>query len=379
MSAVREVATPLVRIVDAGLGADHQVQLVVSGLEDSQALMRAWSSSGATIERHGNRLHAVTTVHALARAAGRTLGGEAAEQMETLLRGAVHAWTGGPQPWTVRHDRVLHADGRPLVMGVVNVTPDSFSDGGAVYPDGHPDAAIALGRQLLAEGADVLDVGGESTRPGAEPVSGDEERGRVEPVVGALAAEGAVVSIDTTKPTVARAALDAGAMIVNDVGAAGDDELLGVVAESGAGYVLMHSRATPADMQDHARYDDVVADVFEALASARDRCVAAGIPERRIVVDPGIGFAKTTEHNLELLRRLRSLRSLGHPVAVGASRKSFLGKLLGAEDPTVRLEGSLACAVQATTAGAALVRAHDVAATVRAVTVAAALAIHELS
>lgn len=374
MPAASQPAQPLVRIVDARLGADHQVRLTVSRLDDPARLLRAWSSSGATIEQRGDRLEAVTTVQALARAAGRTLGGETAEALEAALRRAVAAWGGPLAPWTLRDGRVLRPQGRPLVMGVVNVTPDSFSDGGLAYPDRHPDAGIELGRRLLAEGADVLDVGGESTRPGAEAIDAEEERARTEPVVRALAGEGAVVSIDTTKPSVAKAALDAGAAIVNDVGLAGDAELLGIVAGSGAGYVLMHRRGTPADMQSRTDYDDVVAEVFEALAEGVERCEIAGIDPERIAVDPGIGFAKTPEQNVALLRELRSFRSLDRPVLLGASRKSFIGGLLGEEDPAERLEGSLACAVHAALSGSSVVRAHDVAPTVRALTVAGALA-----
>jgi dihydropteroate synthase len=374
MPAASPPSSPLVRIVEAGLGADHQVRLVVSRAAEAQALLRAWSSSGATIERNGDRLEAVSTVQALARAAGRTLGGETGDALEAALRRAVTAWGGAPLPWTVRDGRVLRADRRPLVMGVVNVTPDSFSDGGVVYPDRHPDAAVELGRELLAAGADVLDVGGESTRPGAQPVGADEELARVEPVIRALAGEGAVVSVDTTKPGVAKQALAAGAAIVNDVSAAGDDELLGLVANTGAGYVLMHSRGTPADMQSRTDYDDVIAEVFESLADGLQRCAAAGIESQRVAVDPGIGFAKTPRQNVALLGQLRSLRSLVHPVVVGASRKSFIGELLGDDDPASRLEGSLACAVHAAQAGSSVVRAHDVAATVRALTVAGALA-----
>ncbi len=272
--------------------------------------------------------------------------------------------------------RTLTPSRRPLVMGIVNVTPDSFSDGGQLYPEGHPEAAIAHGRRLLAEGADLLDVGGESTRPGAEPVPAHEELARVEPVVAGLAAEGAVVSIDTTKAEVARAALDAGASIVNDVFAARDDELLAVTAQAGAGYVLMHMRGTPADMRQRAVYDDVVAEVRDRLVEGLERCVAAGIPAEHVVIDPGIGFAKAPEHNLALLASLDVLVGLGQPVLVGASRKSFLGALLDQGDVDARLEGSLAAATAATLAGAAVLRVHDVRETVRAVTVAAALCEH---
>lgn len=365
---------PLVRIEDAGLGVEHQVCLVVSRLDNPQPLLRAWSSSGATIERQGQRLRAVTTVQALARAAGRTLGAETAARLEKTLEDAVAGWRGPAPSLPVAAGQQLDASARPLLMGVLNVTPDSFSDGGQVYPDGHPDAAIAAGRRLLAEGADLVDVGGESSRPGAEPVATEEERARVEPVVQALATDGAVVSIDTTKASVAEAALDAGAQIVNDVGAAANEELLAVAARAGATYVLMHTRATPQDMQRHTAYDDVVAEVFEFLADGIERCMQAGIAQERIVVDPGIGFAKTADHNVALLANLRSFRSLGQPVLMGASRKSFLGALLDEPEPQARLEGSLVCAGQAALAGATVVRAHDAAPTRRALTVAGALA-----
>ncbi len=270
----------------------------------------------------------------------------------------------------------LTAHRRPLVMGVVNVTPDSFSDGGRLYPQGHPEAAIAHGRTLLAQGADLLDVGGESTRPGAEPVSAAEELARTEEVVAGLAAEGAVVSIDTTKPEVARAALRAGAAIVNDVFGARDPDLLAATAEAEAGYVLMHMRGTPQDMRERAVYDDVVAEVRARLAEGLERCAEAGVPAEHVVVDPGIGFAKAPAHNLALLGALDVLRELGRPVLVGASRKSFLGALLDADDVDARLEGSLATAVAATLDGAGVLRVHDVRETVRAVTVAAALSDH---
>ena len=213
------VASPLVRIVDASLGADAQVKLVVSQVSRPDRLRSAWSSSGATLERVGDRVHATTTVEALARAAGRSLERAEFADLDRRLRESVAAW-GGPAPTLAARDVVLRTDRRPLVVGIVNVTPDSFSDGGASYPDGHPDVAVELGLRLVAAGADVLDVGGESTRPGAEPVAEDEELARTVPVVERLAAGGAVVSVDTRKAAVARAALAAGAAIVNDVSCA---------------------------------------------------------------------------------------------------------------------------------------------------------------
>lgn len=260
----------------------------------------------------------------------------------------------------------------PAIMGIANLTPDSFADGGVAYPEGHPAAGLALARGLLAEGAAVIDVGGESTRPGATPVPTAEEIRRVVPVVEGLAADGAVVSVDTTKPEVARAAVAAGAQIVNDV-AGGEPDLLEVVAETGAAYVLMHSRGTPATMRGLTDYDDVVAEVTAFLAEGLARCAAAGIDLERVAVDPGIGFAKTAEQSVALLRAVPGLRGLARPVLIGASRKSFLAALLDGAPVTERLEGSLAVAAVAAAQGAGILRVHDVAATVRAARVGAAL------
>ena len=254
-------------------------------------------------------------------------------------------------------------------MGVVNVTPDSFSDGGLFLDAG---AAIAHGRELLAEGADILDVGGESTRPGAAPVTAEEEVARTEPVVAALAGEGATVSIDTTKASVARAALAAGATYVNDVSALRfDPGLAEVVAASGARCCLMHMRGDPRTMQDDPRYDDVVSDVKAHLEERIAFAVGAGIAEERIDVDPGIGFGKTLEHNLELLRRLDEIVALGRPVVIGTSRKSFLGRLTGREVGE-RVPGTIATNVMALERGARVFRVHDVAPVRDALQVAAA-------
>lgn len=281
----------------------------------------------------------------------------------------------GPVP--LPDGRSLATHRRTLVMGVVNVTDDSFSDGGEVYPVGHPDAAVALGGTLLDEGADLIDVGGESSRPGARPVDEEEELRRVLPVVQRLASSGAVVSIDTVKPGVARAALAAGASIVNDVSAARSEELLAVTAAAGAAYVLMHTRGTPADMQDHSAYDDVLCEVHAALGDGLSRCSAAGIATEHVLVDPGIGFAKDVAGNLALLGGLDRLRSLGRPLLLGTSRKSFLGTLLAQDGRPApagdRLEASLATAVLAAAAGVGVVRVHDVHATVRALRVAHAV------
>jgi dihydropteroate synthase len=239
-------------------------------------------------------------------------------------------------------------------MGVLNVTPDSFSDGG-LWMD--PEAAIAHGREMIAEGADVIDVGGESTRPGAEAVSEEEELERVIPVVAGLAGE-ARVSIDTRKEAVARAAVAAGATIVNDVSA----ELWSVCAETGAAWVAMHMPAEPSVMQDHAVYDDVVSEVRDHLVARAEAARRAGVQE--IWIDPGIGFGKTAAHNLQLLRHLDTLVSTGWPVAVGTSRKSFLGVIgaIGGRNapPSDRLEGTVATTMWAMVAGADMVRVHDV-------------------
>jgi dihydropteroate synthase len=367
-----EVVKPVIRVEHAGLGHEAQVRLVVSGDVDLDHLRSVWVSSGAAVHAEGSRLHATTTVQALVRAAGRAFGAQTGRHFETVLRDAITAWDGAPPPVPTAGG-VLATDARPLVMGVVNVTPDSFAEDVPLYPGDHPRAAIDHGRRLAAEGADILDVGGESTRPGATPVAVDEELRRVVPVVEALAAEGFAVSIDTSKPEVAVAALAAGANVVNDVSGAGDPALLAATAEGGAGYVLMHSRGTPQTMATLAEYDDVVADVYEFLAEGLERCADAGIARDRVIVDPGLGFAKTAAHNLELLHSLRQLRSLGRPVLVGASRKSFLGALLDGAGEQDRLEGSLACAAAAVSSGAAILRVHDVAATVRVARVARAI------
>jgi dihydropteroate synthase len=243
-------------------------------------------------------------------------------------------------------------------MGVLNVTPDSFSDGGR-YLD--PEAAIAHGLRLAAEGADVVDVGGESTRPGAPEVPSGTERDRVVPVIAALAPH-VRVSVDTRKPEVAEAAVDAGATLINDVSAA----LAPVAAAAGVGWVAMHMRGTPATMQQDPRYDDVVAEVAAFLAARAQEARDIGVDE--VWVDPGIGFGKTAAHNLALLRHLRVLVALGFPVLVGTSRKGFLGALAGGAPPDDRLEGSVATAVWAMSQGAAMVRVHDVVPTVQAAT-----------
>jgi dihydropteroate synthase len=259
---------------------------------------------------------------------------------------------------------------RFALMGVVNVTPDSFSDGGRFFDT---DAAVDQGLELAKEGAAILDVGGESTRPGAEPVDPVEEQRRSVPVVERLASAGPRVSIDTSKLEVARAALDAGATIVNDVTAfRSAPALAGLVAERGVHCCLMHMLGEPRTMQRDPRYDDVVSDVRAFLEERLAFAVSEGVPEERVWLDPGIGFGKTVEHNLELLRRLDEIVAIGRPVVIGTSRKSFLGKLTGGRAEDERLPATIASNVLALERGASIFRVHDVAPVADALAVAAA-------
>jgi dihydropteroate synthase len=259
---------------------------------------------------------------------------------------------------------------RPSVMGVINVTPDSFSDGGAFL---HPSAAIAEARGMIDEGAAIVDIGGESTRPGSGGVTLDEELARVEPVLEALG--DVPTSVDTSKAEVARRAIAAGAVLVNDVTALrGDPELAGVVADSGACLCLMHMLGDPRTMQDDPRYEDVVSEVKAFLEERLAFATGAGVVEERICLDPGIGFGKTVEHNLELLARLDEIAALGRPVLVGASRKRFLGRILGDEEALVGpVAAGVAVAVLAYERGATIFRVHDVREHVEALTAARAL------
>jgi dihydropteroate synthase len=256
-------------------------------------------------------------------------------------------------------------------MGILNVTPDSFSDGGQ-----HLEARAALRRahEMVGQGAGMIDVGGESTRPGAAEVTASEETARVVPIIRMLKSELAVpVSVDTRKAQVAHAALAAGADVVNDVSALGDPSMPAVVAEAGAGLVLMHMRGTPATMQENPRYDDVAAEVRDELRQALDAATAAGIEPERVVLDPGIGFAKTGEHNLRLLAELGRLRELGRPLLLGVSRKAFIGSLLGGVEPAGRAVGTAAACVVALLAGVRIFRVHDVGVVRDALTVAEAI------
>jgi len=259
---------------------------------------------------------------------------------------------------------------RPAILGVLNVTPDSFSDGGRFLD---PDAAAARAREIAEEGADLIDVGGESTRPGAEPVAESEELERVLPVLAKIRGI-RPLAIDTTKAEVARRALETGAAVVNDVsGGTADRRMLGVVAEHDAAIILMHRRGTPRTMNRLARYGNVVREVKSFLSRRIDAALRAGIREDAIAVDPGIGFAKTTDHNLRLLASIAEIAGLGFPVVVGVSRKRFLGRLLDDAPVEARVEGTVAASLVAIAGGAAIVRVHDVGPMARAVKVAQAI------
>jgi dihydropteroate synthase len=256
-----------------------------------------------------------------------------------------------------KHELTL--GGRTLVMGIVNVTPDSFSDGGLFHD---ASDAVAFGLRLADEGADILDVGGESTRPGSDAVSPDEEGARVLPVIEGLVAArpDVAVSVDTRKANVAAAALAAGASIVNDVGAGSDPEMFSTVAGSSAGLVLMHMKGNPKTMQDDPTYDDVVAEVHEFLRERVEAAIFAGIAVERLAVDPGIGFGKTIEHNLELLRNLDAFRDLDAALLVGPSRKRFIGTLTGVDVAAERVAGTAGAVAWCAAQGADIVRVHDV-------------------
>ena len=259
---------------------------------------------------------------------------------------------------------------RPHVMCILNVTPDSFSDGGR-FDD--PVAAVARAERIIAHGAAILDVGGESTRPGADPVSVAAELSRVRPVVLRFSPEDIPVSIDTRHADVAAACVEAGASIINDVSGFRDHAMVDVAARCDAGVVIMHMLGEPKTMQTEPRYDDVVREVGGYLVAQATMLQAAGVSRERIAIDPGIGFGKSVEHNLELLRRLPEMAALGFPVVIGVSRKRFIGALTGAGEPLDRLGGSLAAALFAAAHGACVLRVHDVEATVQALVVQGAL------
>ena len=256
---------------------------------------------------------------------------------------------------------------RPLIMGIVNVTPDSFSDGGQFFG---LEEAVSFGRSLAVQGASILDIGGESTRPGAAPITLEQEIARAVPVVRALAADGLCVSIDTRHAAVMQAALEAGAAVINDISALeGDPQSLKVAAASRASVVLMHMQGTPATMQADPVYEDAPREIFDYLAGRIEACLSAGIGRERICVDPGIGFGKTLRHNLDLLANLDLFQQLGVPVLLGVSRKSLIGALSRQEPPQERLGGSIAAGLAGIARGVQILRVHDVAETAQAVAV----------
>jgi len=369
------------RLVELQNEADARQACAAIGREVADANLRGWAAllqEGVLAEglRHSGlpvlqgargalALGSIAQIWLAARSLADSLDREPLkEAARELMRRAAAVESPAPaSAWKLPRSRLPSS--RTLVMGVVNATPDSFSDGGAYDP-------VEQGLKLAEEGADILDVGGESTRPNAIPVDAVEERRRTEPVIRELSRRtGLPISIDTTKAAVAAPALDAGAEIVNDVsGLARDPEL--VRAASGAALCLMHMRGTPQEMQSRAVYADLHGEVERELIDALERACAAGIAEERIALDPGLGFAKTGAHNLTLLRRLRELAQLGRPLVVGASRKSFIGALTGKAAPE-RIVGSVAAAVLGASNGAAVLRVHDVAATREALAVADAV------
>jgi dihydropteroate synthase len=270
--------------------------------------------------------------------------------------------------WKLRTRELDYSRG--LIVGVINVTPDSFSDGGMNLD---PSVAVATGLEMAEAGADLVDVGGESTRPGASPVDQVEETRRVVPVVTALAAAGLLVSVDTSKPEVARAALEAGAEVVNDVTAAESEAMADVVSASGAGLILMHMKGTPRTMQEDPIYEDVVAEVAQFLDDRASLAVARGVDPASVAIDPGIGFGKTATHNLELIDGLGHLVEMGYPVVLGASRKNFLGKVTGIADPSGRDGVTAVTTALGFERGARVFRVHDVAASRAALSLAAAI------
>ncbi|MCA3254750.1 MAG: dihydropteroate synthase [Alphaproteobacteria bacterium] len=340
--------------VDAPFGQDGRVARLAGGL--------CWFSAVELIVQEGVR-----------RARQELVAVERLEAARAGLDPALHgrfdrlwrALTAPRAPWTLG-DRTLRFD-QPAVMGILNVTPDSFSDGGR-FAD--PGPAVAAAVDMAAAGAAIVDIGGESTRPGAETVWEDDEIARVAPVLEALRPAGVTVSIDTRKAGVMRAALDRGAAIVNDVSAlTWDDRALATVAAAGCPVVLMHHQGDPQTMQRDPRYDDVLLDVFDWLEARVEATVAAGVARERIAVDPGIGFGKTVKHNLDLLNGLSLLHGLGCPVLLGASRKRFIGALSGEAAAEARLGGSVAVAAAGLAQGVQLLRVHDVPETVQAMRV----------
>jgi dihydropteroate synthase len=310
---------------------------------------RAWFAWAELAVRSPRAVHRFRAPAAALRRWADGIGLWAAERIESFL--ASHA--------TALHPFAGLALDRPRLMGVINVTPDSFSDGGECLS---PDSALARARAMIAAGAEIFDIGGESTRPGAEPVSLADELARILPVVTPLAAEGRLVSVDTRNAGVMKAGIAAGARIVNDVSAATHDPAsLATVAGSGAAVILMHASGDPCTMQVDPRYDDPTLDVFDHLDARVSAALAAGIPRRSILIDPGIGFGKTDEHNRAILNAIALYKGIGVGVLLGASRKSFIGRTAGIADPKERLPGSLALLLHGFDQGVDVVRVHDLA------------------
>ena len=364
-STVREIAAALPGLGREGIGAissSHPSRVLIVDdlpLEEAARASTMIREAGGDTAMIGQRLVWSATPSVRATILDRLRQEPSLVGFYGAVSNALARWSEPPHDLALPDGRVLALGRRTHVMGIVNVTPDSFSDGGRFFDRGD---AIAHGLRLAEEGADILDVGGESTRPGAAPVSDDDETERVLPVVEALAAKTTVpVSIDTTKAAVAKAALDAGAQIVNDVSAARfDAAMLPLVAQRRAPIVLMHMLGEPRTMQKDPRYEDVVGEIAAFLDDRAEVAIANGVDRDRIVVDPGFGFGKTREHNLVLLQRLRELRCLGFPVLAGTSRKSFIGATLGDLPVEERLEGTAATVALAVASGASIVRVHDV-------------------
>jgi dihydropteroate synthase len=364
-STVRDVAAaaPWLRGRDVGrLAQAHPSRvLVVEGLEADKAARAAEliEDSGGSAAFEAGRLTWSADPGAQAILLDRLNAEPALASFTGAVSLALARWNEPSHDLSLPDGRTLALSQRVHVMGIVNVTPDSFSDGGRFFDR---DAAVEHGLRLAEDGADILDVGGESTRPGAEPVNEHNESERVLPVVEALAQKSGVpVSIDTSKSSVAARALDAGAQIVNDVSAGRfDPEILGAVASRRAPLVLMHMLGEPRTMQRSPVYEDVVGEIISFLAERAEAAIAAGVARDKLVVDPGFGFGKAREHNLVLLKRLREFRALGAPVLAGTSRKTFIGATLGDLSVEDRLEGTAATVALAVTNGAAIVRVHDV-------------------
>lgn len=372
--ALRHQARPGSRA--GGLSKDRRLYLLPDGLL-SGAAARAAVKAGQALPLAGGPL-AFTRIELIARDARQR------DAESFALPGFEHSLARQPLPMRRRLQALLDrltakrprfaglAMDRPRIMGVINVTPDSFSDGGRFLDAGR---AIEHGQALIEAGAEILDIGGESTRPGAEPVTPEEEIRRVVPVIEALRKAGAAISIDTRHAQVMTAAVAAGATILNDVTAlTGDPGSLAVAAKSGAGVVLMHMQGEPRTMQANPRYREAPLDLYDYFAARIEAAEAAGLPRRRIAIDPGIGFGKSVTHNRDILNRLTLLQGLGCPMLLGVSRKSFIAKLSRGEDTSHRLAGSLAAALWGLRAGVQMIRVHDVAETAQAVAVWQALA-----